>query len=165
MLFAGSEIQLIFDRRVRVDCACFASTPPIHGAEGERSGSDFAVTCTGAHRSRSIACDDPLRGSRCGAGAARSGTTRSFFHFHVSKFVLREPSGGMREAGHRAGICPTLVRLLGCGPVGGFDIPVAFESAADHRPPVARKNWPSAPMEGLDGANDLRIVIGMCERK
>jgi hypothetical protein len=114
--FAGSGIRPIFDkRRVGVDCACLTSTPPIHGATGERSGSDFAATCTGAYRGRRIACDDPRRGSRCDAGEARSGATRSFVHFQVSKFIPRPvalESSGVGEAERPADNRPTLVRLL-----------------------------------------------------
>jgi hypothetical protein len=165
--FAGFEIQLIFEK-VGAECACLTSTPPSRGAKGERSGSDLAVTCTGTHRGRRIARRDPRRGSRCRAGAARSGTTRSFFHFHVSKFIpggqFSGRSGSACKARQPVSTCPTLVRLLGCGPAGSFDLPAAFEPPAGHRPPVARKDRPSASMGRCGGAINPRIVIGMRER-
>ena len=47
---------------------------------------------------------------------------------------------------------PTLVRLVGCGPVSNFVVPVIFESAADYRPLVQES-------ESLD-----RISLGAIRR-
>jgi hypothetical protein len=103
-LFAGSGFQLVFDEgRVGVDCACLTSTPPIHGAREGRGGSDFAATCTRAYRSRRIACDDPLSGSRCGAGAARSEATRSFVHFPSPKSSPGQLRGHQAACGNPDG--------------------------------------------------------------
>jgi hypothetical protein len=59
---------------------------------------------------------------------------------------------------------PTLARPLGCGPIRRFDVPVALESAADHRPPTAHKIRAPGPTWPAGGACDYRIVIGMRER-
>jgi len=84
-----------------------------------------------AHRCCGHSCigDDPRRGSRCSTGAAHSGTTRSFFHFHSP---MHPGTGAAVQGRTAAGTSPTLVRLLGCAFAGKFRDLSTVHATAEH---------------------------------
>jgi hypothetical protein len=138
----------------------------LHAGDPQRRGkrASGAPAPTGLDRDDRNLGKLPRRGSRCCAGPARSGATRSFVHSQLSdscrcRHGAPPPGHTPADQPGDASGDPARVRLLSCGAFGLFGIPAAFEAAAGQRPPAAYQLRPPRPARPRGARAAKGIVI------